>query len=147
MLADFDLDMPMLQSDLGIWAKQKTEEWEDGESEALVLHSDLGIWAQNVVESTESICEKEQNKPSCFGCPPLQSDLGSWAQALVEADEWLELQLPSKIESFLVECDALRPTTKGLAFRRSKHLRDREEVVPGPDWGTVVDGVDEGDGW
>eukprot|EP00927_Polykrikos_kofoidii_P066412 TRINITY_DN6200_c0_g1_i3.p1 TRINITY_DN6200_c0_g1~~TRINITY_DN6200_c0_g1_i3.p1 ORF type:complete len:437 (-),score=90.51 TRINITY_DN6200_c0_g1_i3:446-1756(-) len=156
MLVDLDLSMPSspffqrmpsLQSDLGIWAKQQTEEWEDDESDDLVLQSDLGVWAQKVVESADRVCAKEQNKPSCIGCAHLQSDLGSWAQSLVDADEWLELQLPSNIESFLVECDALRPTTKGLAFRRSKHLRDREEVVPGPDWGTVVDGVDEGDGW
>eukprot|EP00927_Polykrikos_kofoidii_P066413 TRINITY_DN6200_c0_g1_i4.p1 TRINITY_DN6200_c0_g1~~TRINITY_DN6200_c0_g1_i4.p1 ORF type:complete len:431 (-),score=72.93 TRINITY_DN6200_c0_g1_i4:252-1544(-) len=156
MLADFDIDMPCspffhrqssLQSDPGSWVKQQTERWEEDEIEFPVLHSDLGIWAQDVVETTGHVCVKKQCEPSCFGCPRLQSDLGRWAQALVEANDWLEQRMQSKVKAFLVECDALRPTTKGLAFRRSKQLRDREEAVSGPDWGTVVDGVDEGDGW
>eukprot|EP00929_Paragymnodinium_shiwhaense_P116139 TRINITY_DN8541_c0_g2_i2.p1 TRINITY_DN8541_c0_g2~~TRINITY_DN8541_c0_g2_i2.p1 ORF type:complete len:490 (-),score=74.10 TRINITY_DN8541_c0_g2_i2:368-1837(-) len=48
---------------------------------------------------------------------------------------------------FLVNDEILSTRTSALAYRLSKRLDDRDSHGTGAKWGSVVTGVDEGDGW
>lgn len=55
---------------------------------------------------------------------------------------------PSQAEIFLVDNSSLRATTEGLAYRRTKDVKDR--IYRGMtliNWGEPIRGIDEGDGW
>jgi len=47
---------------------------------------------------------------------------------------------------FLIDNSDLQANTKGLGYRRSKHLQDKDGTELA-EWGTTVLGVDQGDGW
>jgi len=84
--------------------------------------------------------------PMNLGMPPLQSELGKRAQAYANAQEWLDHQLSVE---FRVEClsEDLLEETSGLAYRVTKDLDDFEDMFAGPEWGTTVKGIDQGDDW
>jgi len=47
---------------------------------------------------------------------------------------------------FLVDNSELQASTKGLGYRLSKHLHDKDGAELA-EWGTLVLGIDQGDGW
>jgi len=83
----------------------------------------------------------------------MKSDLRLWAEEVVAAEELIKSECCTPWGSerarreFLVDNTTLQAATIGLAYRRSKHLCDRDLAVPGPAWGVMVSGVDHGDGW
>jgi len=108
--------------------------------------------ATRQITSSTSIPEEDESEEediSCYGMPALQSELGRNAQNQVEAEEWLEQQkeMYSGKELYLVDNDGLQVSTSGLAYRKSKHIDDRELEIEGPKWGTTIRGIVDEDGW
>jgi len=115
---------------------------------------DGGVSVQATGSSDESSKDASGNIRA-FGLPALQSRLGWQAQAEVEAEEWLQKQLNARRQAagpkqYLVDGDALRACTEGLAFRRSKNLWDTDYEAyetSGLPWGSIVSGISHADGW
>ena len=49
--------------------------------------------------------------------------------------------------TYRVDNSQLNANILGVAYHVSKDINDRDKIYQGPDWGTTVQGYDEGDGW
>jgi len=140
--------MPALQSDLGRSA-QRVVAAQQLMNERIFVDwmQDLSTDAEDQVEEEEASSDDEDlPRVVCAGMPKLQSDLGQWAQRIVAAEGWLEEKLSTQ---FIVDDSDLEvwDMTLGVLFRFSKDVSDRDCWSQGPQWGEIISGVDQGDGW
>merc|ERR1719238_790337 len=63
----------------------------------------------------------------------------------VESNETVE-EVEASEALYLVDNSVMMAKTRGLAYRRSKQMDDRDGAALAP-WGTQVRGIDQRDGW
>ncbi|CAK0891671.1 unnamed protein product [Prorocentrum cordatum] len=51
------------------------------------------------------------------------------------------------VKPYLVDNSTLQATTKGLGYRLSTQLNDKDDGDEHAEWGTIVTGTDQGQGW
>lgn len=82
-----------------------------------------------------------------YALEPLDLELGEGVNlmSLLQEEEQNEMGLFT--QSFLVDNSKLRAPTMGLSYRLTKDFCDVDCSLKGPQWGSVVEGIDQGDGW
>lgn len=126
----------------GDWPLSRTTSVEDEVPVSPRLQSDLGKWARAEVQADENA-----ERISSIGMPPLMSELGQWAESVIRAEQYRESQSQKPTRSYVVDNGQLQAHSVGIEYRLSKNLQHRDTTVLGPEWGSVVRGIDTGDGW
>jgi uncharacterized membrane protein YfcA len=79
---------------------------------------------------------------------PAAAHEGRWSlKGSSSYSSWLQhLDTPEEVKEYVVDDTKIEAKSPGLAFRLSKSLDNRDKGLYA-DWGSVVKGVDQGDGW
>lgn len=129
------------------------------EMEYLVQAADTGVIPKDSVgiayRFSKAVEDMDMSATAIWGIVVTGTDEGDgWLRVgnryLPMAVNGVEVLTPKDATEFIVDNRQLQSNAAGLAYRFSRNLEDkdlREGPVGGPPFGTIVLGVDMGDGW
>jgi hypothetical protein len=117
---------------------------------APVLQSELGCWARQQVEAEEWLVAERGQKVTTLTIPELQSDLARWAQRSVEAEMWLQEQ--RRVRGFAPitpkrSRDRARPSNRRQRRRVVRKAKTLCDPILESDLGRWAESIVKADEW